>query len=257
MISGVSDPAGEERQRSSILDVVIQNPGTALTYVGLFAFAVLQFALAIYYGRFGVTPAEVGVTYASALTGSGPLLAIVAVAMASTAIGLKRLTQPIVNDVTELRRRIGLIDDAITTGRSSGQTETELAELQQHRESIARHVERLSQRSSWFQRTLGAILVAVPALWAALIIGTAFSTGVGPYRTSVVHPLPVHVSSVSLWVTDPNGDPQRLTGRRWGMSARASRFLLLGVDNGELVVYERNSRRVLRIDEGTVEVSQR
>lgn len=223
----------------TVTDWILNNPGPSLTIFAVFLFAAFRPMYLLYYGRFGVTPEEIGFDYLGLL-------------ITQTSLGLVVIIPVILGGFYARLRLISIqkildseIDDPITIRTVFPELEQEnddqvvIRKYKTIREGLLKQTRELSRWYSGFVIifTLGYLGIAFQSVLSA---GTearnppfdAFFQGCA---------IPV----VALWV-DPSGEasqPRSITYSDLGASGLGDEtpdFLLLGNHDGIVMLYDQS-----------------
>jgi hypothetical protein len=238
------EPATEERSLWASLGKLLANVDTIhLTLFGLALYVTVHFSYSIFYGRFGVSLGEVGLTYLEILTRSAPpLLALMTICVAIVLAGGRWLVGPsfTARDRYLLRTVVVVVFLVLVAGAVRAH---QLAGLVQGGSPVR-------------PRAFGEI-IDIRVEYVTVIAGkeaNAEPTVADPSATSTtVAPDPATGLQPGLDVTNPEADVAVRSGSTLEVARRRS-LLYLGQANSVAVLYDAVQRQTIRIPIGEVTI---
>jgi hypothetical protein len=209
-----------------------------LTLVGIALYVVVHFSYSIFYGRFGVSPTEVGLTYLEILTRSAPpLVALMAICVAAVVVGRWLLLggRPAARDRSPLLTVLAVVLLVLFAGALRA---NQLAGLVQAGSPIRPRAfgEIIDIRVEYVTVTAGEDATAAdPA---------TDDPAAAPPAT--VPPDPATGFQPGLDLTNPEADVAVRSGSTLEVAKRRS-LLYLGQANGVAVLYDAVQRQTIRV----------
>ena len=205
------------------------NPAAAITVSGLIAFGMLDVAARIYYGGFAVTPELVGFGYQAALSqGAADLILIVLLLGLVIAI-LRHSSVAAQLEIPTYQRNIA---ELRTQFDSIANDDRRQNELSQKIRTQQRHLFRAQRELTTMSRSLALVLLAIPLIWAGVLMYEASSAGTSPRIPFALDPLQASARPAIVTLSHPDFPT---SGVR--LFVRSECVLLLGESNGQIVAY--------------------
>jgi hypothetical protein len=233
-----ADTKRDESWRAWLAELFDKVDTIHLTLFGIALYVIVHFSYSIFYGRFGVSPTEVGLTYLEILTRSAPpLVALLAICVAAVAVGRRWLLggRPAAWDRSPLLTVTVVVLVVLAAGAVRA---NQLAGLVQAGSPIRPRAfgEIIDIRVEYVTVTAGQDATAADPATDDLAAATP----------AIVPPDPATGFQPGLDLTNPEADVAVRSGSTLEVAKRRS-LLYLGQANGVAVLYDAVQRQTIRV----------